>query len=177
MEQQSDAMPTPPEKPRKPRRQFLLYLGIAMNAIAGILFIIPLGGFVGSALKRKKTTKWVSLGKINQFPSGQTRLASYRNPYVVPWDGFTSKVPCWVKHTAHNDFTVFAINCTHLGCPVRWFKESQLFLCPCHGGTYYADGERASGPPPRGLFTYPQKVTKGELWIKAGHLPTLHNPT
>ncbi len=45
-----------------------------------------------------------------------------------------------------NKFQVFAINCAHLGCPVRWFAQSKLFLCPCHGGAYYEDGSRASGP-------------------------------
>ena len=51
-------------------------------------------------------------------------------------------------------FQVFAINCAHLGCPVRWFPQSGLFMCPCHGGVYYQDGARASGPPERGLFEY-----------------------
>jgi Rieske Fe-S protein len=35
---------------------------------------------------------------------------------------------------------------------VSWFPQSGLFMCPCHGGVYYSNGERASGPPPRGLF-------------------------
>ena len=34
-------------------------------------------------------------------------------------------------------------------------------MCPCHGGAYYRDGSRASGPPERGLFEYPYKVTNG----------------
>jgi hypothetical protein len=80
-----------------------------------------------------------------------------------------------VRHAAQNEFTVFAINCAHLGCPVRWFSESQLFMCPCHGGVYYADGSRASGPPERGLFTYELKVQGGKLLIDAGQMPTLQN--
>jgi menaquinol-cytochrome c reductase iron-sulfur subunit len=67
---------------------------------------------------------------------------------------------------------VFAINCAHLGCPVRWFPQSNLFLCPCHGGAYYQDGSRASGPPERGLFEYHYKVAGGKLLIKAGEMPT-----
>ena len=51
-------------------------------------------------------------------------------------------------------FLVMAVNCTHLGCPVTWFADSGLFMCPCHGGVYYANGEHASGPPPRGLSSY-----------------------
>jgi menaquinol-cytochrome c reductase iron-sulfur subunit len=46
-------------------------------------------------------------------------------------------------------------------------------MCPCHGGVYYADGSRASGPPPRGLFEYEYKVQDGHLWVLGGQLPTL----
>jgi Rieske Fe-S protein len=69
-------------------------------------------------------------------------------------------------------FQVFAVNCAHLGCPVRWFPQSGLFMCPCHGGAYYRDGSRASGPPERGLFEYPHKVEKGLITIHAGEMPT-----
>ena len=39
----------------------------------------------------------------------------------------------------------------------------------------YADGERASGPPERGLFTYDWKIASGKLHIDAGQMPTLSN--
>jgi hypothetical protein len=68
---------------------------------------------------------------------------------------------------------VFAINCAHLNCPVRWFAQSKLFMCPCHGGAYYEDGSRASGPPERGLFEYENKIESGNLMIYAGKMPTL----
>src|SRR3954468_23864724 len=45
-------------------------------------------------------------------------------------------------------------------------------MCPCHGGAYYRDGARASGPPERGLFEYPYKVENGLVTIQAGELPT-----
>jgi len=76
-------------------------------------------------------------------------------------------------------FLVFAVNCAHLGCPVSWFQESGLFMCPCHGGVYYANGERASGPPPRGLFTCDYRITQvrgvDHLEIQAPHYPTLQD--
>jgi Rieske Fe-S protein len=49
-------------------------------------------------------------------------------------------------------------------------------MCPCHGGVYYEDGARASGPPERGLFEYGYKVEEGKLYIKAGELPTPVSP-
>jgi len=91
---------------------------------------------------------------------------------VTPTDGKTANIACWVRRVDTDRFQVFAINCAHLGCPVRWFSQSGLFMCPCHGGAYYADGARASGPPERGLFEYPYKVDDGELQIRAGGMPT-----
>jgi Rieske Fe-S protein len=81
-----------------------------------------------------------------------------------------------VRNTGGSKFQVFAINCAHLGCPVRWFPQSSLFMCPCHGGVYYADGSRASGPPERGLFEYSYKLVNDELHIDAGQMPTLSTP-
>ena len=161
------------------RRQMLISLGIALNAVAGVLFTIPVVGFIFGPSRRKEIKKelsWISLGSLGQFPEGETRLATYRNPFVRPWDGDTGNIPCWVRRISADKLQVFAINCTHLGCPVRWFPQSGLFMCPCHGGAYYADGARASGPPPRGLFEYDYKIEGGELRIKAGQVPTLASP-
>ena len=67
------------------------------------------------------------------------------------------------------------MNCAHLGCPVSWFPQSGLFMCPCHGGVYYANGDCASGPPPRGLFQCEWRVRDGRLEVEAPHYPTLQN--
>ena len=50
-------------------------------------------------------------------------------------------------------------------------------MCPCHGGVYYEDGSRASGPPERGLFEYRYKVEEGNLHIQAGEMPTTGAPS
>ena len=158
------------------RRGMLFRLGLALNGVAALLILTPVVRyFITPAKKRvmKSDQAWVKLGPIEQFPEGETRLATYENPFRRPWDGETADIPCWVRRIAGEKFQVFAINCAHLGCPVRWFPQSALFLCPCHGGAYYEDGSLAAGPPPRGLFEYRYKIEKGALAILAGRLPTL----
>src|SRR5262245_46881988 len=166
--------------PRKvTRRSMLLALGIGINGVAAVLFSIPIVGYIFAPARRKEMRadlEWVSLGQLTQFPEGQTRLGTYRNPFVRPWDGDTANIPCWVRRISSQKFQVFAVNCAHLGCPVRWFPQSGLFMCPCHGGVYYANGARASGPPPRGLFEYDYKIEDGQIFIKAGQVPTLAQP-
>ncbi len=158
------------------RRWMLLKAGVALNGIVGLALAVPIVRYIFGAWRSDNSYKsWVSLGSADSFPAGQTRLAVFRNPFKRSWDGETDNVACYVRHDGNNQFRVFAINCAHLGCPVRWFPQSQLFMCPCHGGVYYADGSRASGPPERGLFTYDWKVESGQLQIDAGQMPTLAN--
>jgi len=157
------------------RRQMFLKSAMLFNGIVGVLLGIPIVGYLLSPVTKGRKAgyeSWISLGPIDQFPSGETRLATYRNPIAHAGDGNTADIPCWVRHTEGDHFQVFAINCAHLGCPVRWFPQSGLFMCPCHGGAYYQDGSRASGPPERGLFEYSFKVADGTLHIQAGEMPT-----
>ena len=164
------------ERERQSRRTFLMNVGIALNAAVAAVIATPvLVYLLGPVLRRSEYRSWIAIGNISDFPPRETKLVKFRNPFVRPWDGQTADIPCWVRRLTGQTFQVFAINCAHLGCPVRWFAESQLFMCPCHGGVYYADGSRASGPPERGLFTYEHRIESGKLFIKAGQLPTLSN--
>jgi menaquinol-cytochrome c reductase iron-sulfur subunit len=54
---------------------------------------------------------------------------------------------------------------------VRWVADAELFLCPCHGGVYYADGTVSAGPPPRTLPQYPVRVRNGEVEILTSPIP------
>jgi menaquinol-cytochrome c reductase iron-sulfur subunit len=162
------------------RRAMLMKLGIFFNGIVATILAIPLVGYLLSPLTRPRKAgyeTWLPLGPLDQYPSGETRLATFRNADVQSTDGKTADSVCWVRCIDGQIFQVFAINCAHLGCPVRWFPQSRLFMCPCHGGVYYEDGSRASGPPERGLFEYAYKVEAGKLFIKAGELPTPGKPT
>ena len=157
------------------RRGLFMKLGILFNGFVAAVVAVPIGRFLLSSITRGRTNgylSWVSLGNVDQFPEGETRLANFRNPLVMPTDGKTVDTACWVRRVAGDQFQVFAVNCAHLGCPVRWFPQSGLFMCPCHGGAYYRDGSRASGPPERGLFEYPYKVENGLITIQAGEMPT-----
>jgi Rieske Fe-S protein len=156
------------------RRVFLFKLSLLLNGAVGVVLGVPILGYLlGPALKGSNKSSWINLGSLNDFPAGETRLVNFRNPVTTDWDGQTGDIPCWVRRVSGETFQVFAINCAHLGCPVRWFAQSRLFMCPCHGGAYYADGSRASGPPERGLFEYDHKIADGSLMIKVGRMPTL----
>ena len=174
-ESSNDALSAEGKAAAHTRRTFLFKLSLLLNGAVGAVLAVPLFGYLlGPATKKTSSVGgWIGLGPVTQFPVGETRLVDFQSPTTSLGDGETGKVACWVRRISEQEFQVFAINCAHLGCPVRWFAESKLFMCPCHGGAYYQDGSRASGPPERGLFEYKYKVAGDSLIIHAGDMPTL----
>jgi len=173
---QAAPAPESTDKNEISRREVFVKIGVLLNGLAAVVLATPIIGYLVSPLleaQRNGYKRWIALGELDEFPENQTRLAKFKNPITGVSDGKTDDIPCWVRRMSGEKFQVFAINCAHLGCPVRWFPQSGLFMCPCHGGVYYQDGARASGPPLRGLFEYPHKVEDGKLMIEAGQLPTL----
>src|SRR5262249_52418492 len=104
------------------RRGGLVRIGIIINGLVSAALAVPVVGYPLSSPTRGRAgayLAWVPLGPVGQFPEGETRLATFRNPYVMPTDGKTVDTACWVRRIAGDEFQVFAINCAHLGCPVR----------------------------------------------------------
>jgi Rieske Fe-S protein len=174
--------PTPTVPDRRAFFQRLArWLTLGVGVIAAVVLGLPLVGFFFGAVRKKEPEQWVPLGPAASFPTGETRLATFDNPLRQQWDGMTARTGVFVRSqgrdsAGQDQFLIFSANCAHLGCGVTWFPESGLFMCPCHGGVYYANGERASGPPPRGLFRCVWRVQDGVLEVQAPHYPTLQNP-
>ncbi len=157
------------------RRDWLKWWSLLLGGLGAALAGVPIVGYLFGALLRPSRDRWITLGPVTGFPVNATTQVTFANPLAQPWDGMTAATAVYVRRLEGEHFDVFAVNCTHLGCPVSWFPQSGLFMCPCHGGVYYAGGERASGPPPRGLYKYELKIENGQLSIKGGHLPTLQD--
>jgi menaquinol-cytochrome c reductase iron-sulfur subunit len=115
--------------------------------------------------------RWRSVGSISAFQKGQTVEVRYEDASPLAWAGVTGQTAAWLRYEPNGTFTAFAVNCTHLGCPVRWLQSASLFMCPCHGGVYYEDGTVAAGPPPRPLIRYPVRVRNGQVEILTSPTP------
>jgi nitrite reductase/ring-hydroxylating ferredoxin subunit len=160
------------------RAAFFRWATYGLGGLASAVVGLPLVGYLLGS--RKPPELWVGLGPAKDFEPGETRLVTFDNPIRLPWDGITAMTGVYVRRQPEGDpgaerFRIFAVNCAHLGCPVEWFPQSGLFMCPCHGGVYHADGERASGPPPRGLYQCVWRERNGELELRAPHYPTLQD--
>jgi len=147
------------------RRRFLSRISLWLSALAGAILSVPILAYLLSPLLNPAQNAWRQLGSVDTFKVGDTVAVAYDDPSPLPWAGQTARTSLWLRRTGQNDFTAFALNCTHLGCPVNWRPDAELFLCPCHGGVYYADGQVAAGPPPRPLVRYQVRITNGQVEI------------
>lgn len=151
------------------RRKFLVRLSVALGSIGAALIAVPSAAFLLGL--RKQPQIWRTVGTLNDFKVGETVNVSFQDPSPLPWAGVTAQMTAWLRRVDDENFIAFSTICTHLGCPVRWLASAELFMCPCHGGVFYADGQVASGPPPRPLNQYPVRVNKNDVQILTMPVP------
>ena len=153
------------------RRRFLARVSVGLGGCMGLAVGAPLVGFVVAPLFRKVPFEWRAVGKVNDFEVGKTVAVIFVDASPLPWAGVTAKTAAWLRRVSETEFTAFAVNCAHLGCPVRWLPDAKLFMCPCHGGVYYADGSVAAGPPPHSLSQYEARITGDDVEIHTEPIP------
>ena len=153
------------------RRQFLAGLSLTLGGISAAIVAVPvIGAFVGPLLRRVPRV-WRRVGNVESFEIGSTVEVTFEDASPLPWSGQTAQTAAWLRRESQEVFTAFSVNCTHLGCPVRWLPDANLFLCPCHGGAYYQDGRVAAGPPPRSLVRYEVRVRRGQVEVLTSPVP------
>ena len=140
------------------RRRCLSRISLAISGLSGLIVGIPIVSYLLSPLIRPARPVWRTLGPLTAFRVGETMQVSVEEPSPLPWAGQTASTSVWLRRDSESSFTAFSVHCTHLGCPVNWRPEANLFLCPCHGGVYYADGRVAGGPPPHPLGRYEVRI-------------------
>jgi menaquinol-cytochrome c reductase iron-sulfur subunit len=150
------------------RRSFLGAL-FAMSATAvSTLLAIPLVRFSTYPLRSGATeTDWSDVGPVQELasltePTAKTITMERRDA----WQTTSSQTAVYVLPSKDGQFRILSPVCPHLGCSVRWVGDQDKFICPCHSGSFTADGERIAGPPPRSMDTLESKVEGGMLKVR-----------
>ena len=94
-------------------------------------------------------------------------LAKSEVPLNATKDLMIGPTPVIIINTRDKGFFAFSKVCTHLGCLVKYDKERQLFICPCHAGIFDLEGNVVSGPPPRPLQKFAVRVDGDNIVIGA----------
>jgi menaquinol-cytochrome c reductase iron-sulfur subunit len=153
------------------RRRVLGRLTIALSVVVGAVTVVPWLGMLFAPVRRRDPRRWRPVGGVNDFAIGDTVKVSFLDAAPLPWAGFAAESAAWLRRTGPAEFEAFSIYFTHVVCPVRWEAGAELFLCPCHGGAFHADGSVAAGPPPRPLDRFPIRIRDGVVEIQAVGIP------
>lgn len=159
------------EKEKLDRRSFIIKVLWGLSTLLGVLVLIPVLSALFAPLFRKVPKAWRTIGNVDDFEIGKTVLVKFKNALPLPWSGLSSESASWLQRKNKSEFIAFSINCAHMGCPVRWVPDAELFLCPCHGGVYNKDGSYAAGPPPHGLSRYPVRIRNNKVEIQTSPVP------
>lgn len=172
MSNESKRASAQPEEPaRLSRREFLSRLGLAASGLVAGLMGIPILGFLLAPLFRQETEVWREVGALDDFEIGETVVVTFLDPAPVSWAGVGARTAAWLRRLDETEFIAFSVHCTHLGCPVQWQREANLFFCPCHGGVFHGDGSVASGPVREPLANHPVRLRDGQVEIGTTPIP------
>ena len=149
------------------RRSFLgALLGLA-SAFVGALLAVPVLRYIFYPVTAiAEDSGWAEVGSVASVSNLQTPLR--RTLDLKQRDGWretASQPVVYIIQTGGKTKVLSAI-CPHLGCTVPWDPGRNEFVCPCHGGTFSADGTHLSGPPRRSLDSLETKVSGGKLMVK-----------
>ncbi len=149
------------------RRVFLASVAKAIATFVGVVVGLPSLAYLGGPLARKDMAHWVAAGALNTFALGDPKLVAVTISRQDGWRTVSEARTCWVKVTDAGEVIVFNGRCTHLGCAYGWQSQAGngRFVCPCHDGTYSADGAVLGGPPPRGLDELESRVDGDQLIV------------
>ena len=154
------------------RRKFM-EIGIftisgTMAAVSGVALV---RFAVGPAFDKKRP-KWVEV-ELGDHPAGggfQRVVLEYETR--VGWIDKTARKLAYMKRTKEDEVVAISAGCTHLGCIVTWDDQKKIFRCPCHDGSYDADGNVISGPPPAALERHPARVEDGKIFLSTETVPS-----
>ncbi len=132
-------MATPPASDPQRRTLLAVLAGILAALLAAAIY--PVWRFLSPQQRVGETTR-VTLER-DAAPVGGAYFFNFRGR------------PAVLLQSEPGVFRAFSAVCTHLGCIVQWLPERGEFLCPCHAGTFAADGRVLGGPPPRPLESLP----------------------
>ena len=147
------------------RRAFLNRLSLILSGLIGLVLSVPILAYLLTPLLRRPPGVWEDVGSVDQFQIGETVEVTIEDPSPLAWAGQTAKTAAWLRRDSASAFTAFAVNCTHLACPVYYARQHERLECPCHEGAFdAANGNVLYGPPPRPLDVIEIEMRGGQVW-------------
>ena len=150
------------------RRSFLMAMFAVSGTVVGALLAYPLFRFAVFPLRKTESgEEWSDVGPATDFASLTAPLArTITLERRDAWQTTSSQTAVYVLPAKDGLLKILSPVCPHLGCSVQWQEAQNKFICPCHSGSFAADGERVAGPPPRSMDSLESKVENGTLKVR-----------
>jgi Rieske Fe-S protein len=149
----------PPPSHQPPRRSFLKWAINGMGALVGAVIGIPAAAYLIDARNRPardggfQTVARLSELKVNE-PKQAVITDTRRDAWTLHPNELIGRV--WLIKRDDGKVDAFTSICPHLGCSINYESNAQLFICPCHNGTFNLQGRKEEltgmkNPAPRGM--------------------------
>ena len=128
--------------------------------MTSVLGLSALGAFAYPLFRFLLPVESLARAKSVTLPKSEVPVNATKDLMIGP-------TPVIIINARDKGFLAFSKVCTHLGCLVKYDKDRQLFICPCHAGVFDLEGNVISGPPPRPLPKFSVRVEGHNLVIGA----------
>lgn len=146
------------------RRSFVGFLiGLIWAAITGTIGTLAARFVTAPTASSMSPRNWVEIEKFKDILDGRPTKRQVVVKQDSGWAHFSSARSVWIVRHDRN-VTVFSATCPHLGCTVE--ASADGFVCPCHGSSWNANGEKRSGPTPRGLDVLESQIEGTTLKVR-----------
>jgi Rieske Fe-S protein len=141
------------------RRSFLKFLTRCLGAaFAATLGVPALMYFLDPRNRGARASAFKPVAKLSDLKVNVPFEAIIRESRRDAWTLHPSDVVgrVWLLRRDEKTVDAFTTICPHLGCSINFESNQQLFICPCHNGTFDLNGAvlnrpGATNPAPRGM--------------------------
>jgi Rieske Fe-S protein len=137
-----------PSQPQD-RRSWLKRATYALSALFTALLSVPAIAYLIDPRNRPaKDNEFRTVARLSDLPVGKPVQVVIRDINRDAWTLHPNDVigRVWLVRQNEKEINAFTTICPHLGCSVNFEEKDQVFLCPCHGGTFSIDGQRLETP-------------------------------
>lgn len=137
------------------RRNFLKRLWFFAGILTAIEFIWAFLSLLNIGKKKKSPGRtYTEIARVEDLPVNS----------VLPY----RPGKLYLCHLEEDGFLALSLQCTHLGCAIRWDEGKKEFICPCHASRFNMKGEVLNPPATHPLDIMPIKIKNGMISVDLG---------
>jgi menaquinol-cytochrome c reductase iron-sulfur subunit len=136
-------------------------VGCGAIAVPTVRFLVaPAMGAAGAG-------KWIKTLPLDALAEGEPKrvalVADHHDAWTLEKD--VELGAAWILRKG-GDVIAWSTVCPHLGCAIDKSAGAPGFNCPCHDSAFAPDGQRLTGPSPRGMDTLATKIEEGFVHVE-----------